>query len=429
MRRREFLAGAAGAGFAGAGLVNAQPARKPNVVLIMADDFGYECLGCNGATTYKTPNLDALARRGVRYTNTHSTPLCTPTRVQLMTGKYNHRNYTEFGALKPGEFTFAHMMQKAGYRTCAVGKWQLAGSVPGTKQKGVGQLPEEAGFDEHCLWQVKTRGERYWDPVLVANGKALPEKKGQFGPDVFAEFATQFMETNRARPFFLYYPMALTHDPFLATPRSKGFGEADKRRSDPKWFADFTAYMDEKAGQVIAQVDKLGLGRETLILFTGDNGTHPSITTPTVNGPYKGGKGGTLMNGTHVPLITAWRGRGAEGKVNEDLIDFTDVMPTMAEAAGASMPEGHPRDGRSFLAQIEGKRGNPREWIFCHYEPRWGGRTSARWVMDKRWKLYGDGRFFDLQRDVEEKTPIAELTPEMRSVRARFEGVLAKMKA
>jgi len=429
MRRREFLAGVAGAGFAGAGPAVAQSSRRPNVVLIMADDFGYECLGCNGATAYRTPNLDALARRGVRYTNAHATPLCTPTRVQLMTGKYNHRNYTEFGALKPGEFTFAHMMRKAGYRTCAVGKWQLAGSVPGTKQRGVGQLPEEAGFDEHCLWQVKSRGERYWDPVLQVNGEVGPAMAGRYGPDVFSEFAMKFMESNRERPFFLYYPMALTHDQFLPTPRSNTVSESERTRPSEKWFADDVAYLDEEAGRLLRKVDELGLGRDTLILFTGDNGTSPAITTPTVKGPYKGGKGGTLLNGTHVPLITAWRGRGAEGKVNEDLIDFTDVMPTMAEATGAAMPAGHPRDGRSFLAQIEGKRGNPREWIFCHYDPRWGGRTPARWVMDKRWKLYGDGRFFDLQRDVEEKSPLTELTPEMRAVRTRFEGVLARMKA
>lgn len=151
--------------------------EKPNIVLIMVDDLGYECLGCDGGASYKTPRLDRMARSGMRFDHCYAMPLCTPTRVQLMTGKYNFRNYTEFGSLKPGETTFAHIFKNAGYRTCVVGKWQLAGHYPGSRQKGKGTLPYDAGFDEHCLWQVQQRGSRYWDPVIQQNGKILAGTK------------------------------------------------------------------------------------------------------------------------------------------------------------------------------------------------------------------------------------------------------------
>jgi arylsulfatase A len=422
MNRRQFLHAAVGASAV------AQSRRPPNIVLIMADDFGYECLGCNGATEYRTPKLDSLASTGVRFTAAHSTPLCTPTRVQLMTGKYNCRNYTEFGSLPPGEFTFGHMLQKSGYRTCAVGKWQLAGAIRGTNYRGNGTQPGPAGFDEHCLWQVRDRGSRYWDPILEIDGKPAATLEGKYGPDIFADFATNFIERHRSRPFLLYYPMALTHDPFVPTPRSGSAPSAgQKQRNDPKWFADMVAYMDHSAGRVIAKIDELGLDRNTLVLFTGDNGTSPAITTATRNGPYRGGKGGTTEAGTHVPLIARWSGQSPKGKVCNDLIDFTDFLPTLAEATGARIPNGHPRDGQTFLAQVQGKRGTPREWVFCHYNPRWGKRPPARWAMDKRWKLYGDRRFFDLQSDpLEEKPPLADLTPEMQTARTKLEAVLAR---
>ena len=126
---------------------------KPNIILIMADDLGYECLGCYGSASYKTPVLDELAATGVRFEHCYSQPLCTPSRLKIMTGKNNFRNYTYFGALAPKEKTFGHMMKNAGYATCIVGKWQLA-----ARDRGEGIYPKAAGFDEHCLWQVDDRG-------------------------------------------------------------------------------------------------------------------------------------------------------------------------------------------------------------------------------------------------------------------------------
>ncbi len=393
----------------------------------MADDLGYECLRCNGATTYHTPALDALASSGVRFTHAHSNPLCTPTRVQLMTGKYNFRNYTEFGSLRPGEFTFGHMLQKAGYRTCVVGKWQLAGKTQPSGARDKGTLPQDAGFDEHCLWQVKERGSRYWDPTIQVNGVVQREMKGKFGPDVFASYAGDFIERHRDRPFLLYYPMALTHGPFVPTPRSNNAGSKPAARSDPAWFADMVAYMDELAGRLVAKLDRTGIAGNTLVIFTGDNGTHHSITTRTANGPYRGGKGRTVRAGTHVPLIARWQGTSPRNAVCEDLIDFTDFLPTLAEAAGTDFPPDHPRDGRTFLPQLRGAKANPRDWIFCDYNPRQGKAQPARWVMNKRWKLYGDGRFYDLRNDPGEQRPITQFTVGMAQARTEFLSVLSRM--
>jgi arylsulfatase A-like enzyme len=293
----------------------------------------------------------------------------------------------------------------------------------------VGSLPEESGFDEHCLWQVKDRGSRYWDATVQENGVLKSELAGKYGADLFVDFATGFMERHRNRPFFFYYPMALTHDPFVPTPRSKAFVEAQKQKNDKAWFADMVAYMDESAGRVIDAVERLGLSKDTLVLFTGDNGTHPSITTATRNGPYQGAKGSTVMAGTHVPLLGHWEGRTGKGVVNEDLIDFTDFLPTLAEVGGARIPADHPRDGRSFLGRLTGKKGDPREYIFCDYNPRWGRFAPARWAMDKRWKLYGDGRFYDLVKDPRETSPLSEFTPEMEKARGRFREVLSRMRS
>lgn len=404
----------------------AQP--PPNIILVMADDLGYECLGCNGSH-YRTPNLDRLAARGVRFTSAHSTPLCTPSRVQLMTGKYNFRNYTEFGSLPRGEETFAHHLRKAGYRTGVTGKWQLAGAIEGTGYKGAGTLPEEAGFDEHCLWQVKARGSRYWDPILQIDGEPHPPRRGEFGPDVFASYAEAFIGRHRRGPFFLYYPMALTHDPFVPTPHSKGVTPPQKRSNDPAWFADMVAYMDHLVGRVLAAVNRAGIARNTLLLFTGDNGTSPAVTTPTRSGPFRGGKGGTTMAGTHVPLIAHQEGVSPRGAVCDDLIDFTDFLPTLLDAAGAEMPARHPRDGRTFLPRVRGEKGRPREHIFCHYEPKWGHFKPARWVMDHRWKLYGDGRFFDLASDPLESRPPISIPAETTETAAKFKEILSQMRA
>ncbi len=379
--------------------------RKPNIVLIMVDDFGYECIRANGGTSYETPFIDSLANTGMRFTHCYSMPLCTPSRVQIMTGKYNFRNYTEFGALKPGEYTFGNLFQQNGYKTCVAGKWQLAGSVKGTPQVGKGTMPNDAGFDEYCLWHLNVREKRYWYPVINQNGKMRDDIHDRFGPDVFVDYINDFVSRNQKDPFFVYYPMALTHDPFLPTPDDNPT-EEEKESKGPENFPSFVRYTDKMVKRIVDNLDKLGLRENTLILFTGDNGTHKSIISQLDGKPLRGDKGMPTIAGTHVPLIANWPGTITEGVVKNDLVDFTDFFPTLAETAGIEPPVELYLDGHSFLPQLKGETGNPREWVFCHYDPRWGTRPSARYVHNKYLKLYGDGRIFNIASDPLEEKPL-----------------------
>ena len=378
---------------------------RPNIVLIMADDLGYECLGCYGSTSYKTPVLDELARTGIRFDHGYSQPLCTPSRVQIMTGQYNFRNYKAFGIIDPGQTSFAHLLKNAGYATCVVGKWQLYGSSTEKREaKGKGSYPGQMGFDEHCLWQVERRDSRYRDPLIVANGEYRDDLKGRYGPDVFCDYALDFLERKKSRPFLLYFPMALTHAPFVPTPDSADW-EKREDKTNPRYFADMVAYMDKIVGRIVKKLDDLGLRENTLILFTGDNGTARGIRSRLGDRVVRGGKGQTTDAGTHVPLIANWEGTAPSGAACDDLIDFTDFLPTLAEATGAAVPGNLTVDGRSFLPQLRGEKGNPREWVFCHYF-RNPGDAVRRFARDKRWKLYQNGALFDLSVDALEEHPI-----------------------
>ena len=433
MIRRQFLKAALfGATLPSLARCGSLQQKKPNIIFIMADDLGYECLGCNGSLTFKTPFLDQLAETGLRFTHAYAQPLCTPTRVQLMTGKYNFRNYTQFGALKPGEYTFGHLLKDAGYKTCVVGKWQLAGrsQQSGTPVKGT--MPNAAGFDDYCLWQINTKGSRYWEPTININGTLHKDMPKKYGPDIFCEHALDFIDRNSDQPFFLYFPMALTHNPFVPTPYSLAENELLKNlpgwASGSQYFDDMVTYMDFLVGQIVEKVEALRLSEQTLIIFTGDNGTNSQIISETIYGQVRGDKGRTTRAGTHVPLVIKWSGVTPQGQVCEDLIDFTDFFPTFAAAAGASMLLDYPNDGVSFLPQIMGEKGNPRDWIFTHYDPKWGKWEKTRYVMNKRYKLYEDGRFYDTEVDPLEDYPMDKSNAEIQEIAARFHKVLKSIK-
>jgi arylsulfatase A len=381
--------------------------KRPNIVLIMADDMGYECLGCYGSTSYSTPNLDKIAAMGIRFDHCYSTPLCTPSRVQIMTGKYNGRNYKSFGYLDPKETTFGHIMQKAGYSTMIAGKWQLNGistlvRLPDWENN---KRPLEAGFDECSLWQVtkkKNVAERFWDPLVEENGEILHEElKGKYGPDHFTNYICDFMERKKEGPFLVYYPMVLVHDPFISTPDSKYPNVRGQ-----KAFADMVAYADKMVGKIFNILKELNLLENTIVIFTGDNGTNRKLKSYIGDKVINGGKGTTPDAGTHVPLVAYWKGHTPKGAVSKDLIDFTDVLPTLAEAAETSVPEKIGVEGLSFFPTLEGKEGKKREWQYCHYTPKWGAFPESRYARNQRFKLYHDGRFYDIPADVLEQHEI-----------------------
>ncbi len=367
-------------------------AAKPNIVLIMVDDFGYECVSANGGESYQTPNIDRLAASGMRFENCHVQPLCTPTRVQLMTGRYNVRNYIHFGKLPRTETTFGNLLKDAGYATGVCGKWQLGNET---------DSPQHFGFDESCLWQQTRRPPRYANPGLEYNGVPRDFHDGEYGPQLVNDFAIDFMDRHQDEPFFLYYPMILTHSPFQPTPDSPNWDSSVSSESvqlDVKHFADMTAFMDKMVGNIIAKLEELGIRDKTLVIFLGDNGTLGTITTRFKGGPYKGGKGSTNARGTHVPLIANWPAVMEFASVNQDLISSTDFLPTICDAAQVDVSPSV--DGVSFLPQLRGEPGSPREWLYAWYSPRQQQDLTVReFAFDHRFKLYRTGQFFDLVND------------------------------
>jgi arylsulfatase A len=429
LTRRHFLGALTAAASA-----QERAVTRPNILLILADDLGIECLGCYGGTSYRTPNLNRLAESGVRFTHAYAQPLCTPTRVQLMTGQHNFRNWLGFGIMDRNEKTFGHMMQKAGYRTAIAGKWQFYSyeQKPSPRYEA-GMKPEESGFDEYLLWHAlhtEDKGSRYANPVLNRNGAVLPDTKGKYGPDLEVEFLTQFMAGSREKPFFVYYPMTLTHGPFNMTPNSNEWGSGNRLKDDPRHFADMVEYMDHTVGRLVAFLDKSGLASNTILLFYGDNGTPAEITSRLGAKVIPGGKGKTTDAGMHVPLIAQWKGSTAVGKTCSDLIDSTDFIPTMMEATGATWFEGRPLDGRSFLPQIRGEEGQPRGAAFAHYDPHPGQKVNfkaTRLAWDHNYKLYMDGRLFNTRKDYFEQSPIANDSYKDRAERRKLQSTLDQM--
>ena len=392
---------------------------RPNVILIMADDFGYECVTANGGQSYQTPNLDRLAADGLRFENCHVQPLCTPTRVQLMTGRYNIRNYLNFGTLPRTETTFGQLLKKAGYTTGICGKWQLGHEI---------DSPQHFGFDKSCLWQQTRRPPRYANADLEYNGIEKDFSNGEYGPELVNNFALEFITENKEKPFFLYYPMILTHNPFQPTPDSPEWDpktDGEDKQQSPKHFADMTAYMDKMIGRIDAKLAELGIRDNTLLLFLGDNGTNTGITSRFKDADYKGGKGSTSAQGTHVPLIASWPAMIKEGRVCPDLISSTDFLPTLCSAAGVEVPA--TVDGLSFLPQLRGVVGTPREWLYTWYSPRQKADLTIReCAFDQHYKLYRDGRLFDIARDPLEKEPIplSDITASVANASEKLQHVL-----
>ena len=398
-------------------------AQKPNVVLIMADDFGYECITANGGSSYKTPNIDKLSKEGVRFTNCYVQPLCTPTRLQLMTGQYNVRNYTIFGELHHEQKTFGNLFRDAGYETGIFGKWQL-GNEPG--------LPAHFGFDTYCLWQHMRRPPRYANPGLEINDKKEDYNNGEYGPDLVLQHALDFIDMNKENPFLLYFPMILTHAPFQPTPGSPDWDSErqGEQYTNVKHFAEMTEHMDANVGKLIKKLEETGLREKTLLIFIGDNGTATNVTSIFNGQTYRGGKGQTTAAGMRVPMVVSFPGTIQKGLVCDDLVASTDFLPTICEAAGIAIPKDWTMDGISFYSQLFGRKGTPRDSIYCWYlgQRKEGQETIC--VQNKQYKLYTDGKLYDYVADRLEKNPIGKdaRNAEQKTVVAELQKVLDNYK-
>ena len=401
--------------------------KRPNIVLIMADDMGYECLGCNGSTEYKTPNLDKLAQEGVRFKECFSQPLCTPSRVKIMTGKYNFRNYQDFGYLDPSQLTFGNLLKDAGYATCISGKWQLNGLNRKNEGNQDTDRPYHFGFDEYCLWQLnhtRAQGERFANPLVTQNGEDLPRDENAYGPQIFADYICDFIDRKAGQPFFVYYPMVLVHEPFVPTPDSKTWSDDNNRyKKDTAYFADMMTYTDKIVGQIEAKLKEKGVWDNTLFIFTGDNGTHPTVYSSTTYGVVRGGKGSSKNTGNHVPLVVSWPNKMKAQNTVDGLVSFNDILPALCDAAGIN-PDSYQTDGNSFLPMVTGEKNKIQDEIFIHYSPRWGRFINTRWVMNDSYKLYQDGRFYSTASDTLEQSPLKHLTQEEKKLKERFQQIL-----
>lgn len=403
--------------------------EKPNIIVILLDDLGKEWISCYGATDVATPNIDRLAAGGMRFENVYSMPQCTPSRVCLLTGQYpyrngwvNHWDVPRWGAgarydVDAYPCNLGLVMRNAGYATAIAGKWQI------NDFRVEPDALDVAGFDDWCMWtggegDNPPSNERYWNPYVITRTQPARTYPGAFGSDMFNDFVIDFVRTHHGGddPFFVYYPMVLTHTPFTTTPHEpEAEGKVGKHKA-------MVRYTDFLVGRLVDALDELCAREDTLLIFTSDNGTCRAMVGHVGDRAIRGGKAKTIEPGVNIPFIANWPGTIAPGQVSDVLVDFTDVVPTCADLAGQTVPGESVVDGSSIAPYLRGEADQvARDWILAM-----GGQNNAKvsdggveneWyfrdrvVRDRRYKLYvGTDRkpqkLVDLQSDPDETTDI-----------------------
>lgn len=422
--------------------------KRTNVVLFLIDDlnhYGVTAYGANRLHSYdnaftnapfETPNIDALARQGLRVDRAFAYPICENTRIALMSGKRNDRNYLQPKSQHSSDITFGDAFKRAGYATGLFGKWK---QTRGTKEVPGKEYISEFGWDDYAAFDVVTEGQRFINPNLVINGKTFNYNGRQdldpdtgrrwYGPDIVNRHALRFIEENKERPFFLYYPMILVHDDHKPTPATQPHSLFDNfpenadynntRGDDRQYFPDMIEYMDKMIGKVVEKLRKEGLDKNTLIVVMGDNGTKETFGHVLPDGSiYPGRKGGNADNGLHVPLVLNYPGIiPADDKGDyrryDGLVNLTDIYPTIAEAADIAMPDADQVDGISFWPQATARTTKEhRDYIYTWYignETYKDEDKFLRYAFNKDFKRYApdkdfpQGRFFDLRTDLLER--------------------------
>lgn len=397
--------------------------KKPNILFILLDDLGKEWISAYGAEDVKTPNIDELVRTGMRFENAYSMPQCTPSRVTLLTGQYpwrhgwvNHYDVPRLG--HGGRYdpdmnpSFGKILRDEGYVTCIAGKWQI------NDFRLEPEATVNAGFDEYCMWTGGENGGpsreasqlRYWNPYIHTK-EGSKTYKGQFGEDIFSDFIIDFMKKNNEKPMMIYYPMCLPHGPLTTTPAEKNAPKEEQHKA-------MVRYTDIILKKLINALEELKIRDNTIIVWTTDNGTAVGQIGHMNGRAVRGGKTYLTENGVNAPFIVNCPGIVPEGVVTEALIDFTDILPTFCELAGAEMDNNFTYDGHSFASHILGKSiDSGHDYIMAlggHLAMLINGRiTSAhifrdRVIRDKQYKAYVDttGHIYeiiDLQNDFDEQ--------------------------
>lgn len=423
--------------------------QRPNLIWIMADDLGYADLGCYGQKVITTPNIDRMAKEGMRFTHFYSgATVCAPSRSVLMTGL--HHGHTRVRgnagqtnpaaqALKPGDVTVADVLQKAGYKTALIGKWGL-GNV-GEAEIG---LPRKHGFDyfygylsqHHAhnhfpdyLWRNESK-EALSNVIVPAgeDGAGYATEAIHFADDLFADDALKFVSESKDKPFFLYWSMVIPH---ANNERGRILGDgaqvpdygpyANKDWPNPdKGQAAMITRLDSYVGRMMKHLDQLGLAQNTLVIFTSDNGPHNEskhdLTRFDPSGPYTGIKRSLTDGGIRVPFIARWPSKVKPGSESDHVGYFPDWLPTAAELAGASAPE--KTDGLSLVPVLTGKADEQKQHDFLYWEFHEGGFKQAA-LYQGRWKGIRSGgpdapvQLFDQQNDIAEQTNVADKHPDI----------------
>ena len=428
-------------------LISALPlhgADRPNVIFILIDDISHYGVSAYGAkelnsteglfesVAVATPEIDRLADEGVLAKNAFAYAICEPTRVALMTGMNNQRNFVQAKALHASQITFGDLFKQAGYTTGIAGKWK--------QSRGTATIPGDAyvdqfGWDEIHCFDLLYEGPRHIDPNFVINGKINwykglnPEtKRRYYGPELVNRFALDFIKTNQDEPFFLYYPMLLVHDEHTPTPDTQPHHHYDNfevmthtgvkpdnsfgafKGDDRRFYPDMLAYMDKMIGRVTDQLDRLGLREKTLVIVMGDNGSKAAFSYTLEDGSeFIGAKGQCKVNGLQVPLILSYPGSIAAGTNYNGLINLTDLLPTLCEATGIELPNQADLDGISFWSQVTGTVSKAhRDHLYTWYNANRAMADQSKlisYAQEIGFKRYGpdanypEGRFFDLRTD------------------------------
>ncbi|MGB0373010.1 MAG: sulfatase-like hydrolase/transferase [Opitutales bacterium] len=403
--------------------------RPPNVIVIMADDLGAEGLQSYGSTLYTTPHLDRLAAEGQRYNNAYATPLCTPSRVMIMSGLYPNRtgHMALMGKGKGSRMsekirTFGNDFQEHGYHTAMAGKWQLG------KFEDYPEQALEHGFDEHTMWTWFHGGDktsRYYNPHIHTNEGFIQGKPEEYGPDYYAKSVLSFIDKNKDDPFFVYFPMALTHTPFTEPPAlvdlaSSRYPEGIEKNA--RAFGLLITYMDEIIGKIMQRLQDLEIAENTLVIFTADNGTHKSVKSSLPDMDLQGGKGSLTEAGTRVPFITWWPGT-IKPEVKEEFFCLVDVLPTICSVAGINL--NREVDGMDLSHYFTGEEGQDREYVFMTWK-------TGSFIREKRFRLNAEGKksleytMYDIPvtSDKERYGETVTENPEYEQERRRMRGIL-----
>jgi arylsulfatase A len=470
--------------------------RPPNFLVILIDDIGPEdvnayATGGDGREPLDTPHLDALAADGLRFNTCYATPMCVPSRVEMLTGRYGFRtgvyetqrnskykgkaspkipvrvSYEDFGDLHRLQVSFAEVLKTRGYATAIAGKWHPF-LRPNTTEK-YAEVMDGCGFDEHCMWRItkpkKTKDipkpktkeerhqiwaepipgfikgvtERYWGATLVRNGKEIPASAEHFSPDLYIDFMIDFIRRNKDKPFLGYLPLPLLHSTLFIPPDKLDPGSEvrwyeDTDESRTRGFRENMAYLDKLLGRLTGALEACGIREDTVIVFTADNGSHYRGYIP-----GEAGKGFPGELGVRVPLIVD--GPAMITGTTDALVDFSDLLPTLAELAGvkdleATMTRIARRkkapgegpwavDGKSFAPVLLGRARKTRDWIFS-YRYNWRVLRDERWLLEEGLdlKFYDCGwsRAFKKCKDV-----TGSRDPEVLAARRRFDHLLKEL--